>query len=289
VSRAVATSWECSPIRCNRIVISALNALAWIHCDATPHVAKWSVNRAQFELLAETARLTAWLDTQGIPVSAPIPSLSGAHRVQADEASIELQRVQPGELLDAAQPGQAFAAGETLGRLHDALRNYPHAAALTTADPGEPTTRIAAWLADHGTQIPPGVGEELLRRVPHALLLEAELQLVHRDYRASNLIWHDGRVAAVLDFEDVGADYSVVDLAKAAAMLATRFRDWRPTPPHAIGAFVAGYKSARPLSAAEASSLQPLIAWQLLVTSAAGWSPELWVDAAAEHLRASGG
>lgn len=65
-------------------------------------------------------------------------------------------------------------------------------------------------------------------------------QLVHGDFRASNILTARSRVTAVLDFDEVGLDYRVFDLAHATVLLATWFTSWRPTRRAARQALLAG-------------------------------------------------
>ena len=54
---------------------------------------------------------------------------------------------------------------------------------------------------------------------------------MHLDIRSANLLCDGDRIPAILDFEEAGIDYPVDDLAKAAVLLGTRFRDWAPVSP----------------------------------------------------------
>ena len=114
-------------------------------------------------------------------------------------------------------------------------------------------------------------------------LIERPLQLVHNDYRSANVICEGGKVRAVLDFEQVGMDHAVIDLAWAAVMLGTRFRNWRPTPQKVMSTFLKGYCSSRQLSDVEAAWLPRLLLWQMLeATACCGWDPA-WLEAAAQQ------
>ena len=113
-----------------------------------------------------------------------------------------------------------------------------------------------------------------------APLIDRPLQLVHNDYRSANVICEGGRVRAVLDFEQVGMDHAMVDLASAAVRLGTRFRCWRPTPQKVISTFLKGYCSWRQLSDVEAGWLPRLLLWQMLEAAAnCGWNPDAWMAA----------
>ncbi|MCU1528656.1 MAG: aminoglycoside phosphotransferase [Frondihabitans sp.] len=67
---------------CERIVISDQNAIAWVATADSPQplICKWSRTEAQFAKLAAVAEVITELAAQGIPVAAPILSLSGEGR-----------------------------------------------------------------------------------------------------------------------------------------------------------------------------------------------------------------
>ncbi len=297
VLEVVAALWNVTVVSCERVVLSALNALAWLRTNDGNRIAKWSIYEPRFEFLSEAAKLTSWLDAQGVPVSAPIPARSGRLRAQADGALIELQSVCPGELLDVVDPSQVSAAGATLAQLHEALASYPDAKGMMAADddPSWPRRvsngdlrtplagRIDAWLAANGDRVPPDLAASLRGQLGISPQIERPVQLVHSDYRSANVICLGGKVRAVLDFEEVRMDHAVVDLAWAAVMLGTRFRNWCPTPQKVMSTFLKGYCSARPLSDGEAGWLPRLLLWQMLeATASCGWDPA-WMEAAAEQ------
>lgn len=89
---------------CQRIVMSDHNALAWVSAPNGRLVAKWSVVPDRFPRLSALARLTQWLDGQGLPVSPPVPALDGRPQVEVDGVSMCLQREIEGDLLDTGIP-----------------------------------------------------------------------------------------------------------------------------------------------------------------------------------------
>ena len=62
-------------------------------------------------------------------------------------------------------------------------------------------------------------------------------------------------ITAVLDFEEVTYRSRVADLAKAAALLGTRYHGWGPTSQLVREAFVAAYRDQGPLTSAEQNEL----------------------------------
>jgi homoserine kinase type II len=199
--------WELEVVRCDRLVISDRNVMAWVEAGGRPLIAKWSSLPHRFSHLENAARVVAWLDTQGIPVAAPMAATDGRLLVElGNDARGQLRSRLPlpggrflvgvlpvleGDLLAVDDPGQVDDAGRMLATIHQALATYP----------GQVRRR--------------GQG--------------AQTQLVHNDFRSANIL-HDGtRISAVLDFEEITYDTRVADIAKSAVLLATRYRDWGPT------------------------------------------------------------
>lgn len=215
-------TWTIPVDDCDRLVISGGKLLAWITADDRRLIVKWSVASELFQRLADTTALTMWLHHRGIPVAAPIPARDGRLRVELGNVSLGVIPVIDGDLLDVGDPAQVTEAGRMLATLHDAMAAYPH--------------RI-------------GGGPS----APH-------LQLVHNDFRSANLL-HDGTsITAVLDFEEAAYRSRVSDLAKATALLGTRYHDWGPTSPSVREAFVGAYCDQAPLTNAEQNQLQSSVA-----------------------------
>jgi homoserine kinase type II len=211
-------TWAIPVDDCDRLIISGGKLLAWITADDRRLIAKWSVDSKVFQRLADTATLTMWLHRRGIPVAAPIPARDGGLRAERGNVSLGVIPVIDGDLLDVGDPAQVVEAGRMLATLHDAMAAYPH-----HIDGGHP--------ARHE-------------------------QLVHNDFRSANVL-HDGTsITAVLDFEEVTYRSRVSDLAKATALLGTRFHDWGPTSRLVREAFVGAYCDQAPLTNAEQDQLQ---------------------------------
>jgi homoserine kinase type II len=217
-SDALWDGWAIAVDHCDRLVISAGNVLAWVTADDRRLIAKWSAFPLLFPRLADTATLTVWLQTGGIPVAAPLPAMDGRLRLELKNVSLGVYPVVDGDLLDADDPIQVTEAGHMLARLHETLAVYPH-----RIDGGGPTRHD---------------------------------RLVHNDFRSANLL-HDGtRITAVLDFEEVTYDTRVADLAKATVLLGTRYRNWGPTSQDVREAFVSAYHDEAPLTSTEQNELR---------------------------------
>jgi homoserine kinase type II len=267
---------------CERIVMSGGNAIAWVGTPSGRLLAKWSVVLERFPRLATTARLTRWLHGRGLPVSAPVPARDGRLQVEVDGVSMGLQREIVGDLLDIADPNQVRAAGAALARLQDALAAYPGAdqiAALAVSS--KPlTARVTDWLDSRADHLPMAARDTLRRLVAAAPADRLPRQLVHFDIRSANILCAGGEVAAILDFEEARHDYRIVELARAAVLLGTRYHDWGPVPAGVRAEFLTGYRSERPLTPAEAGWLDILLLWQALAMVPAGDDPTGWGQSA---------
>ena len=271
---------------CERIVMSDGNALAWVGTPSGRLLAKWSVVPERFPRLAETARLTSWLHDRGLPVSAPVPARDGRLQVEGERTSMGLQREIVGDLLDTADLNQVRAAGAVLARLQDTLATYPDADRIPAlAVPSKPlTARITDWLDCRPDQLPVVARDTLRGLVASAPSDRLPRQLVHFDIRSANILFARGEVAAILDFEEARHDHRLVELARAAILLGTRYHNWGPVPAEVRAEFLFGYQSVRPLTPGEAGWLDILLLWQGLSMVPQGDDPTGWGPSALSQL-----
>lgn len=273
-------SWGLRAGPCSRLVISGDNAVAWVRtADTGPLVLKFSRAADRFARLDATTTALDHLARAGIPVAAPLRTPDGTFRVRAAGPAGELSTgVFPeltGDWLDVGDTGAVHDAGAWLARTHAAL------AALTTdvppRAPGTLRDRVGAWLAGADPGHVPDASRRLARLLSQAPDLPGAPQVVHGDFRAANVLVRDSRVVGVLDLDDAHRAHPVEDLAQASVYLATRFRNWRPTPPEVRRRLLAGYTSVRPLSPVERRWLDLLVLWFGLCAvpgpdDAAGWA-----------------
>jgi homoserine kinase type II len=278
--------WGVRVDSCERIVMSAGNALAWVGTPTGRMLAKWSVVPWLFPRLAETARLTSWLDGRGLPVSAPVPARDGRLQVEADGVSVGLQREMAGELLDTADVHLVRAAGATLARLQDALAAYPDTDRLPAPDYSATslTARITDWLDSRAGHLPTIARDTLRGLVAGAPPEPLGRQLVHFDFRSANLLCAGGEVVAILDFEEARQESRIFELGRAAVLLGTRYHNWGPVPAGVHAEFRAGYESERPLTPVEAGWLDIVLLWQGLEMVPTGDDPTGWGPSALSRL-----
>lgn len=282
VVRTLERRWGVRVDACERIVMSDHNALAWVSTAEGRMLLKWSIAPEGFERLAFAADLTAWLGERGLPVSAPVPTLDGRLQVEHDEVSTGLQRVIDGTLLDVRDPAQVHAAGATLARIHDALRNSPdRARAAGVRPPPTPLLQqIAGWLDGATTHVPDRARVALRRLLTAAPSDDLPVQIVHGDYRAANVLCADSDVVAVIDFEDLRLDHRIVELARSAVLLGTLFHDWGPVPEAVHRQLLDGYRSVRALTADELAWWDVLVLWNTMLFIPPEDDPTGWGDAA---------
>lgn len=277
VAAVVGEHWAAEVRSCERIVMSDRNALAWIATPAGRFVLKWSVAPERFRRLSRVARLTSWLADAGLPVSAPIPSLDGCRQVEADGVSMCLQYVIEGDLLDVDDPEQVHASGAVLARLHHALAAYSGADRLIGPVSPEPlTARVASWLKSAPANVPLTIRDSLWALIADSPAEQLPSQLVHGDFRSSNVLCAGAKVAAVIDFEEVTLDHCVAEVARSAVMLGTRFRDWGPVSAKVRAQFLAGYQSVRSLTPVEAYWWDVLLLWYAAALVPRGDDPTGW-------------
>ncbi len=98
--------------------------------------------------------------------------------------------------------------------------------------------------------------------------------LVHNDFWPGNLLWHGGRLAAIVDWEDAGRGSPLIDLANA------RLEMWLAYGRAAAGRFTSSYLRERPHVA-----LKALPEWELTLADSARRKLPAWADTP-EHLLA---
>jgi len=202
--------------------------------------------------------------------------------VAVTSVSMNLQREIVGDLLDTTDPQQVRVAGGMLARLQDALAGYPRADRLPPiAVSSKPLgARITGWLDSSAAHLPTAARDTLRGWLAGAPSDGTARQLVHFDFRSANVLWANGEIAAIIDFEEAQPEYRLVELARAAVLLGTRYHDWAPTPADVRAAFLAGYESVRSLTPAESAWWDIVLLWQALAMVPSGDDPTGWGAAA---------
>ena len=288
LSSALTRHWGLPVIAVPRVVISADNALAWVETTAGTFVAKVCADRERFARLDMIGDVVTHLGSTGVPVPVPRPTTSGAARAQVTGStrslSVILQPAVAGDLLDVTDLEAVAAAGKVLARLHTAGAAMVPALRSAGFHAGATDLHVRLHRVAHRLHRTPA-----LERIPQPLrtldrllaglpAIKGPATLVHNDFRSTNILTLHSQVTAVLDFDEMAIDYPVVDLARAATLLNTRFTTWDPAPAAAHAAFVAGYRSARGLSDAETAWLAAMMLALGLLQVPDGRNPEGWAE-----------
>jgi homoserine kinase type II len=286
LTKVLAEAWAIDVQRCDRIIISGDNAIAWIRTNRGALVAKWSRAQDHFVRFAATADLVHALHRQGVPVAPPLASVDGQYRVIIGSLSMTVQPEVDGELLDTTDDTAVRRAGACLARLHSALATQRDSRLTESARHRggslDLRRRIGTWLQglqheDNG--MAPAASARLSDQLASLPQIDSEPQLIHNDYRASNILTSGSGITAVLDFDEVALDYCVSDLANAFVLLRTRFTNWQPTPASVRDALLDGYQSVRSLTRLEHRWLHALVLLRGIQAIPPGDDPAGWARA----------
>lgn len=199
--------------------------------------------------------LLLYLADRGYPVSPPIRCRAGGDSLLAINGRIyELFAYVRGDR-DDGSPASAAAAGEALGSLNRLLFDHRLSAGLK-AGPLVGSYHAAAAVGEKLQLVPaavaacdPDTDRDGLQRICAALLRayrEAAQRageagfagwpkgIIHGDWHPGNLLYADGRVVAVLDFDSARLEPRAADVANAALQFSMRYgssadpRTWPP-------------------------------------------------------------
>jgi len=188
------------------------------------------------------ARLVAWLDRQGVPVAAPVPSGNGRLVETVETGLGRFYAIVfvglEGSHLDAADCREAeFRAwGAALGRLHTVMKEYR-----------DPSAAHRETWHDHLALALPYVSADealhsewlRLREWAGALPVSPDdFGLIHFDFESDNLCWNNGSIS-MLDFDDCTHHWYVADIAYALRDL---FKEGVDLANPQFRAFMAGYE-----------------------------------------------
>lgn len=164
--------------------------------------------------------LIAYVKARGLPALAPLPLPDGATILEQDGHFYALFPFAPGyqTLRGHLTLSEIQAMGSFLGKLHQALRDYPHervsqrqftldlASTLATIESLEETIRSLPTrnAEDEETLVSLAERREWLKTaspVNFAEFLALEQQVIHGDYQETNLFLENDQVSAVIDWD----------------------------------------------------------------------------------------
>ncbi|UVI35116.1 phosphotransferase [Brevibacterium spongiae] len=291
--------WDIDIDRCTRIAISDHNAIGWVTTRRHDRlVVKWSMETGLFDRLHATTTVLSHLSETGAPVAPPVHNRDGSVRTVVDgprcPLSVAVLPELAGQWLDTTDLDAVAAAGRALAELHNRLGEVidvpaplargevprRSAVGVSAAEPEDMRGRIRSWLAQGGESLAPQASAALADLLESAPALEDAPQLIHRDFRAANILVEGCAVTAILDFDEMTVDHRIRDLAQASVYLGTLFHDWAPTERAAQIALCEGYESVRPLGLAESVWFPIILLWQSIAAVGAQGGAPGWVDAA---------
>ena len=201
--------------------------------------------------------LMAHLARAGVEVPAPEPDRTGALFSVLNGKPASLVTRIDGAPVEVPTPPQCAAVGAALARLHLASMSYR---------PRLSNRRGPAWWRQAARAVKPFLTREQTE------LLDAELKFqtgfgrgklpkgaIHGDLFCDNVLFHDGRVAGIIDFGFAATDFFAYDLAITV-------NDWcvdgaanMAVDADCAAALVDAYDAARPLTADERAAWPALL------------------------------
>ena len=205
--------------------------------------------------------LMAHLARAGVAVPAPEPDRTGAlFSLLNGKPSSLLTRID-GAPVEVPSPLHCMAVGAALAQLHVASMTYR--ARLSNR-------RGPAWWRQAARAVKPFLSAE------QVALLEAELKFqtgfgrvklpkgaIHGDLFCDNVLFHDGRVAGIIDFGFAATDFYAYDLAITVNDWCVDDAGSKAVDAERAEALVTAYDAARPLTADERAT------WPALLRAAA--------------------
>ena len=222
--------------------------------------------------LAEEHAFIAYLRGRGCAAPLVLATRGGTTAVAAEAGSYEVHAIAPGEdrYRDApswtplASLDEARQTGAALARLHRAAEGFDAPARRTRLvvagdwlwRAADPAAALAAWVAEDAALRGALAGRAW--RADFARVLQPFYQAaqgapaplwVHGDFHASNLLWGDKGVAAVLDFGLCNRASALFDLATAIERNAISWLRLTPDIGHAdiACALIEGYAEHAPV------------------------------------------
>lgn len=268
------------------------NQTSFVSCRSGEFVLRIYLNQPELTAVRFEHALLGRLSELDLSFATPVPvQLPSGGTVARDPHGrpAALFRRLPGEHVDDPADDRLRCAGTALAELDDVLGEI--------RDVDVPAPRFDADFATVHPLVPdpstiPELDAPTRKELAHVFGEIAPIyptltrQLVHGDFALGNVLFRDGQVAALLDFEFSGIDVRAVDLATACYILTGRrhgSESWRP--------FVDGYIARLPLDAREGTSLPLLMSSHAAVglihwvgRHRAGLAPKHSVDAHAVRL-----
>ncbi len=255
----------------------AINETAFVETSVGRFVLRRNRRYAGLQSILTRHRLLAWLRQRGFPAPRVLASRSGDTIVVLGDKVYELSVFIIGDEFDPARPRQLSDIGRVLASYHRAVIDFP--------DPPPPppprylpsglsslTERLITrdllgdlmtplhWYEQRIASLRRQLSDEAYAALPHLL--------IHGDIHRDNLIFRGDAVAALIDYDQIGIDARLVDLADALVDMAVgapppNWPMWgvyrAPLDLERARLFLAAYNAISPLSRSEAQALPAML------------------------------
>ncbi|GMU37575.1 MAG: phosphotransferase [Phycisphaerae bacterium] len=231
--------------------------------------------------------LQAHLKRAGFPAPGVIPTRSGGRTfLRVGEHVYELFEFVAGQRYRAT-PAEAWSAGETLAEFHAAAASLEARGPVPRADYHDNAVVRRAFDSIReqapGTEgaAAAGILQRLHRAYDAASRAAAACGLptfpaavIHCDWHPGNMLFREGRVAAVIDYDTARVSRRVIDVANGALQFSLvggeDVRDWPDEPDlDRFGAFLSGYESRSRFQPGERDAIPPLMVEALIAEAVA--------------------
>jgi len=212
-----------------------------------------------FDDIGMLCSILSYLEEKQFPTTRVIAAKSGAPCLEHDGKPVYLKRYIEGEVVNPLNPEQAGEVGTALARLHAIV---PHASLPNRFSYGVETfAELEEQAADHDFfswlfQQRPQILDACPDTLPRGFL--------HGDLFYDNMLFADGSLKAVLDFEEACAYYFVFDIGMTA--IGCCVVDGRLSL-ELTAAMVAGYQQERTLEPVERTLLQRHVGYSAAATA----------------------
>ena len=226
-------------------------------------------------IACELAWMAALRAEAGVVTPTPIPGVDGALIQDVSARGLNPRHCVLFEFLEGEEPsedeliGPFHRLGEVSGRIHRHSESWPRGpdferlhwdfAHMLGDRPYWGDWRAGPALDPARLALLERLAEVIGRRLAAYGKAPERFGLVHADLRLANLLIHEGETR-VIDFDDSGLSWFLYDLATALS-----FIEEREDVPDLVRAWVEGYRTVRPLSAADEAEIPTFLMLRRMV------------------------
>jgi homoserine kinase type II len=270
--------YELGDLRSIRIAPHGLvNETAFAETSLGKYVIRRNQRRLGRASLSLRHRLMAWLQARGFPVPRLIRSRDGDTVVEVQDRLYEVTVFVEGDDFNIERKNQVRNAGTILASYHRAVREFPLKSndqppryrpdtmrglieRLYERDIMGDLTATLSWYDRRIFDLCAALPAEAYNALPHVM--------IHGDVHRDNFLFRGDMVVALLDFDQVTNDASIIDLVDGLVAFATApspegWSPWGlydgPLDLDLARLFLRGYTETLPLKTAERVALPPIL------------------------------